>query len=799
MRLVGDVMAESLVQPSRYNYCPLCRNEYENLKVLPCLHTFCTRCLTEAVENGRLNCPTCRMAVPLSENGLESLPSNIPSANSIFDVLVTDEGNFSQSSSFIRAMTMICECSSCHEGSMVTSHCKDCSEFLCDSCVRAHQRVRLTKEHRIVSFIEEAGRLRGDQGLVSQSPLSILSTSPVSSGASTISSPALNTSSLASEKLQNDDLERCETHENEFLRLYCETCFQPVCRKCTLKEHRNHSFVYLKDVTENTKSMVLKLTADAQVEAGKIEEAVNSAQILSEKVEYRAQIVSNEVRATIGRHMKALEDRERELLRRVEKIRQVKGKSLHLQIEELKTLLNKLINLKEKSERALELGTETDLMAVKTRLTETLNDFRSKRGLLQIHEDDAILFTPPDLALQTAISSLGIVTSSTFSPYSIATGEGLRRGIRGKSAMFVVQAKDHQGENRCVGGDPIRIVILGPDGIYSRGDVLDRQNGTYTVSYRPQLEGEHVISITIRGQHIQDSPFRVTVKKGRNYAGIGPVKLSFGTEGESDGQLCRPWGVHCDKDGNIIVADRSNNRIQVFNSCGNFLHKFGSAGSRNGQFDRPAGVTCDGDGRIIVADKDNHRVQIFKPDGTFILKFGEKGSKNGQFSYPWDVAVNNEGKILVSDTRNHRVQLFTHDGQFINKYGFEGALWKHFDSPRGVAFNHEGHMVVTDFNNHRLLVISSDFQYARFLGTEGSGNTQFLRPQGVAIDQEGNIIVADSRNHRIQIFQPNGNFLCKFGTHGAGTGQLDRPSGICITPEGLIVAVDFGNNRIQVF
>ena len=791
-------MAESLVQPRKHNFCSLCRSDYENLRVLPCLHTFCTRCLTEAVEHGRLSCPTCRMAVPLSEDGVEGLPSNIPSANSIFDVLVPVAGNFGQSSSLIRAMTMIRECSNCREGSMVTSHCKDCNEFLCDSCVRAHQRVRLTKDHRIVSLMEEAGFMRGDQGVLSQSPLSVISTSPVSPITSTISSPAVTTSLLSAEKTQTDDLDHCDLHENEFLRLYCDTCFQPVCRKCAFNEHGGHSFMYLKDAVENTRSAVVKLTSDAQVEAVKIEEAINSAQLMSDQVEYRSQVVSNEVRNTIQRHMKALQERERELLRRVEKIRQVKGKSLHLQIEELKTSLAKLVTLRESSDRTLELGLEPELKAVKSRMTETLNDLRSKRGLMQLHEDDAILFTPPDLALQTAISSLGIISSGAFPPFSVATGEGLRRGVRGKTAMFVVQTKDHQGENRCVGGDPMRVVILGPDGIYTRGDVSDRQNGTYTVSYRPQLEGDHVVSVTLRGQHIQDSPFRVVVKKGRNYAGIKPV-LAFGSEGEADGQLCRPWGVSCDKDGNIIVADRSNNRIQVFNSHGDFLHKFGSAGSRNGQFDRPAGVACDSEGRIIVADKDNHRVQIFKPDGTFILKFGEKGSKNGQFSYPWDVAVNGEGKILVSDTRNHRVQLFTHDGQFINKYGFEGALWKHFDSPRGVAFNHEGHMVVTDFNNHRLLVISSDFQYARFLGTEGSGNTQFLRPQGVAIDQEGNIIVADSRNHRIQIFQPNGNFLCKFGTYGVGVGQLDRPSGICSTPEGLILAVDFGNNRIQVF
>ena len=81
------------------------------------------------------------------------------------------------------------------------------------------------------------------------------------------------------------------------------------------------------------------------------------------------------------------------------------------------------------------------------------------------------------------------------------------------------------------GGDPLHVVVQGPDGILYRGDISDRQNGVYIVTYKPQIEGEHIISVTIRGQHILDSPFRVEIKKGRNYTGIGPVLLSFGSEG----------------------------------------------------------------------------------------------------------------------------------------------------------------------------------------------------------------------------------------------------------------------------
>ncbi|KFP32016.1 E3 ubiquitin-protein ligase TRIM71, partial [Colius striatus] len=465
---------------------------------------------------------------------------------------------------------------------------------------------------------------------------------------------------------------------------------------------------------------------------------------------------------------------------KVEKIRQVKAKSLYLQVEKLRQNLNKLDN-------------------TINRMLAQVQELKNVRGLLQPQEDDRIMFTPPDQALYMAIKSMGFVSSGAFAPLTKATGEGLKRALQGKVASFTVIGYDHDGEPRLSGGDMISAVVMGPDGNLFGADVSDQQNGTYLVSYRPQLEGEHLVSVMMCNQHIENSPFKVVVKSGRSYIGIGLPGLSFGSEGDSDGKLCRPWGVSVDKEGYIIVADRSNNRIQVFKPCGTFHHKFGTLGSRPGQFDRPAGVACDISRRIVVADKDNHRIQIFTFEGQFILKFGEKGTKNGQFNYPWDVAVNTEGKILVSDTRNHRVQLFGPDGVFLNKYGFEGALWKHFDSPRGVTFNHEGHLVVTDFNNHRLLVIHPDCQSARFLGSEGTGNGQFLRPQGVAVDQEGRIIVADSRNHRVQIFESNGSFLCKFGTQGSGFGQMDRPSGIAVTPDGMIVVVDFGNNRILVF
>ncbi|XP_006001234.1 E3 ubiquitin-protein ligase TRIM71-like [Latimeria chalumnae] len=583
------------------------------------------------------------------------------------------------------------------------------------------------------------------------------------------------------------------------MRLYCDTCAVPICRECTLSRHAGHSFGYLQDAVQDSKTLTLQLLANAHQGRQTIKLSIEKVLSMAEQVELKAQVIQNEVKTLMSRHRKALEERECELLSKVEKIRQAKTKTLHLQVEALQESLTKLENTIDCIQKAILDGGDVEILLAKKQMFLQMQDLKKLGSLFQPHEDTTITLVPPDAFLIKAIKSLGVISSGAYGPLSTASGEGLKWALRGKAVAFSVFAKDHAGEMRSSGGDAVVAIVMGPQGSLFGADVFDHHNGTYTVSYCPQLEGEHIISVTIHSQPIKGSPFRILVKSERRYLNISLPIASFGCEGDEDGQLCRPWGVSVSRDGYIIVADRSNNRVQVFTPSGAFHSKFGTLGSRPGQFDRPAGVACDQTDRIVVADKDNHRIQVFTIHGQFLFKFGERGAKNGQFNYPWDVAVSSEGKILVSDTRNHRVQLFSPEGTFLNKYGFEGTLWKHFDSPRGVAFSHEGHLVVTDFNNHRLLVIHSNFQSVKFLGSEGTSSGQFLRPQGVAVDQGGRIIVADSRNHRIQVFEPDGSFLCKFGSYGTGFGQMDRPSGLAVTTDGIIVVVDFGNNRVLLF
>ena len=63
----------------------------------------------------------------------------------------------------------------------------------------------------------------------------------------------------------------------------------------------------------------------------------------------------------------------------------------------------------------------------------------------------------------------------------------------------------------------------------------------------------------------------------------------------------------------MYVADSYHDRVQKFDSSGNFITAWGSDGSGAGQFDNPTGLAVDSQGNVYVADLGNDRVQVWAP------------------------------------------------------------------------------------------------------------------------------------------------------------------------------------------
>ena len=83
--------------------------------------------------------------------------------------------------------------------------------------------------------------------------------------------------------------------------------------------------------------------------------------------------------------------------------------------------------------------------------------------------------------------------------------------------------------------------------------------------------------------------------------------------GQAPGQLVQPQGIAIAA-GEILVADTGNDRIQVFTPDGALLTAWGGFGSGPGRFWAPTGVARTPDGLVYVADKFNNRVEVFMAD-----------------------------------------------------------------------------------------------------------------------------------------------------------------------------------------
>ncbi|HZD82220.1 MAG TPA: 6-bladed beta-propeller, partial [Nitrososphaeraceae archaeon] len=87
----------------------------------------------------------------------------------------------------------------------------------------------------------------------------------------------------------------------------------------------------------------------------------------------------------------------------------------------------------------------------------------------------------------------------------------------------------------------------------------------------------------------------------------------WGTPGSGDGQFITPTALAANSSNHIYVVDLGNNRIQKFDSNGNFITKWGTPGSGDGQFMDPIALTVDSAGDVYIVDQGNSRIEVFSP------------------------------------------------------------------------------------------------------------------------------------------------------------------------------------------
>lgn len=163
--------------------------------------------------------------------------------------------------------------------------------------------------------------------------------------------------------------------------------------------------------------------------------------------------------------------------------------------------------------------------------------------------------------------------------------------------------------------------------------------------------------------------------KIRKIATDGMVStLAGGVQGDADGtggdaSFSSPEGIAVDAAGNVIVADRVNNKIKKITQSGVVTTMAGSTGGfadgplASALFNRPTGLTIDAPGNIYVGDAGNNRIRKITPQGIVSTLAGsglfgdvDNTGTAARFASPGHVAVDALGNVYVVDTSNYKIK-----------------------------------------------------------------------------------------------------------------------------------------------
>lgn len=173
------------------------------------------------------------------------------------------------------------------------------------------------------------------------------------------------------------------------------------------------------------------------------------------------------------------------------------------------------------------------------------------------------------------------------------------------------------------------------------------------------------------------------------------------------GPFNMPAGVAVAANGDVFVSDGYGNAaIHHFDAVGNLLHSWGEPGIGPGQFHLPHDLCVLTDGRVVVADRENDRVQVFTADGEFVAVWTD-------VIHPAGVTQGPDGLVYVAELPRKAdeesftngmptehlvggISVFETDGSLVGRFRTTGDVCDEdqLAEPHGIAVDSQGNVYV---------------------------------------------------------------------------------------------------------
>ena len=310
--------------------CAICREWYTDPRVLPCCHYYCKECIYKlALRTGLskpFSCPECRVDTLLPQSTVKSLPIAF-FVNRMKDLY----SKLKQAQNKVES-----KCGVCSTGLKVSAYCQDCAQFICDECIKSHQRIKIYLNH-VVSILD---------GLTENEACKVLTQ-------------------------QESPVQVCSDH-GQPMGLYCFDCDCLICRDCTIKDHFGHNYEFIKKAALAAKENLFHQLSPLQSLVACLSKATTGIETEQSELQDHGNFLSGEIKNSFRELHEILEKREGELLGEVSI--QIHQKLERLASQEKNIAQSKLVLLGviDYTEHCLKHCTDNEIMNMQSEVEERI-------------------------------------------------------------------------------------------------------------------------------------------------------------------------------------------------------------------------------------------------------------------------------------------------------------------------------------------------------------------------------------------------------------------------------------------
>ena len=714
-----DPREKALEELEKEITCAVCHGFYQKAKLLPCNHYYCSTCIEKMAARSRggpFDCPECRKETSLPAGGVAGLQP------AFFVERIKDlHGKMARAEGKVEAL-----CEQC-AGEKSVAFCRQCAEFICAGCVQSHKTLKVFAGH-VVASLEDLKK-----GGVKNIPLK--------------ESPAA----------------ACADH-GEPMILFCFDCERLICRDCTIIEHKEHNFEFVKKCAPEDRRRLRESLAPLQEVRADMAGAEKRVVSEEAKVERQREEVCGAIQQSFEQLKAVLERRKAELVGKVCSLAQEKKNALAAQKTVLQVAQKEIQLLTELVERNVESTSDQDLMSIRRQLQSKMEEEEKHHRQLSLEPtataDIACHLPSPDDIPKWLGSVFDKNTPHAF--LDPVTSYELGSPVQVTLCAPTVSLRDISAGLKCVADTSSSSL---------EGEVVENGVGVFSISVTPGVRGRHDLTVKVKGEEIEGSPFRVFVK-------LPLSQLGRKDQTRRVGDLGWPWGIAVNNKQQLIVAESGvlgdgGKKITVMERDGRKVQTI-----ECDQFQDTRGVAVTSDGAVYVTDT------VAK----CLFKLSSKGqllkTVCNELQKPYSVKII-DNRVYVVDCASQLVKIFDMDCNVVGT-----IQTKECPGPGDIAQGPDG-LYVAGERKISVYRCAPNGVFIRHLNLTPS-SLELSQFNGICIDTSGHIIVSD-HCHGVYVFRASGECV----------GHVSRdvvpyPAGVTVDEDGFVYVCSFTGQNVVI-